>query len=291
VQGAATQFNPTLPQSVVDRALERDHAAGSAEYLAIFRSDIENFISREALAKCVDAGVLERPPISNVSYRAFVDPSGGSADSMTLCVGHREKDVVIIDCVREVRPPFSPEDCVEEFCVTLRGYNRINKVVGDRYAGEWPRERFRERKVAYEVSAKSKADLYLNFLPAINSARVRLLDHPRLINQLAGLERRTTRGTGKDVIDHGPGAHDDIANCVAGLFGIVAPYSAYVLAPFLGVTADGSAIMSRPYVAGDADGDADAEAAAAAEFQRARFQAHLHSGSMQYGGFRALRRI
>jgi hypothetical protein len=33
VQGAATQFNPTLPQSVVDRALERDHAAASAEYL------------------------------------------------------------------------------------------------------------------------------------------------------------------------------------------------------------------------------------------------------------------
>jgi len=36
-----------------------------------------------------------------------------------------------------------------------------------------------------------------------------------LISQLHGLERRTARG-GKDSIDHGPGAHDDIANAVAG---------------------------------------------------------------------------
>jgi hypothetical protein len=42
-----------------------------------------------------------------------------------------------------------------------------------------------------------------------------LLDNRRLISQLHGLERRTARG-GKDSIDHGPGAHDDIANAVAG---------------------------------------------------------------------------
>jgi hypothetical protein len=42
------------------------------------------------------------------------------------------------------------------------------------------------------------------------------LDHPRLINQLIGLERRTARG-GRDSIDHPPGAHDDLANCVACL--------------------------------------------------------------------------
>jgi hypothetical protein len=36
-----------------------------------------------------------------------------------------------------------------------------------------------------------------------------------LANQLCGLERRTARG-GRDSIDHAPGAHDDLANCVAG---------------------------------------------------------------------------
>jgi len=42
-----------------------------------------------------------------------------------------------------------------------------------------------------------------------------LLDVPRLASQLCGLERRTARG-GKDSIDHGPGAHDDLANAAAG---------------------------------------------------------------------------
>ena len=33
-QGTSRDFNPSLPQAVVDRALERDHAAASAEFLA-----------------------------------------------------------------------------------------------------------------------------------------------------------------------------------------------------------------------------------------------------------------
>jgi hypothetical protein len=43
-----------------------------------------------------------------------------------------------------------------------------------------------------------------------------LLDDARLLTQLVGLERRTARG-GRDSIDHTPGAHDDLANAVAGL--------------------------------------------------------------------------
>ena len=37
-----------------------------------------------------------------------------------------------------------------------------------------------------------------------------------MVNQLASLERRTSRG-GKATIDHSPGAHDDVANVVAGV--------------------------------------------------------------------------
>jgi hypothetical protein len=49
----------------------------------------------------------------------------------------------------------------------------------------------------------------------INSGRIRLLDHQRLIGQLCSLERRTSRG-GRDSIDHPPDAHDDVANSVCG---------------------------------------------------------------------------
>jgi len=43
-----------------------------------------------------------------------------------------------------------------------------------------------------------------------------LLDHPRLVAQIIGLERRTAR-SGKDSIDHGPSGFDDVANAVAGV--------------------------------------------------------------------------
>ena len=49
----------------------------------------------------------------------------------------------------------------------------------------------------------------------INSGQVELLDHPRLFAQLCRLERRTAR-SGRDTIDHAPGAHDDLANAAAG---------------------------------------------------------------------------
>jgi hypothetical protein len=58
--------------------------------------------------------------------------------------------------------------------------------------------------------------LYVDLLPLINSRRIELLDHPKLISQLCSLERCTARG-GRDSIDHPPNAHDDLANVCAGL--------------------------------------------------------------------------
>ena len=78
-------MNPTVPQSFIDAEMEKDPAAASAEYLAEFRTDIEAYVSREALDAVVDWGVSERAPVAGKRYQAFVDPSGGSADSMTLC--------------------------------------------------------------------------------------------------------------------------------------------------------------------------------------------------------------
>jgi hypothetical protein len=69
--------------------------------------------------------------------------------------------------------------------------------------------------VNYEPSEKPKSERYRDLLPLINSGAVDLLEHDRLVTQLTSLERRTARG-GRDSIDHAPGAHDDVANAVAG---------------------------------------------------------------------------
>ena len=102
----------------------------------------------------------------------------------------------------------------KEFCDLLRTY-RVGRVTGDRYGGEWPRERFRVHGIQYELSDKPKSDLYGAMLPLLNAGRAELLDLPRLAAQLIGLERKTAR-SGRDSIDHAPGGHDDICNAAAG---------------------------------------------------------------------------
>lgn len=207
-------MNPTLPERVVTEALADDASAAAAEYLAEFRKDVEEFASLEVIQACIEPGCRERPKVADVRYTAFVDPSGGSSDSFTLAIAHKEKDTVYLDAVREVRPPFSPEGVVDEFVQLLRHY-RCRQVIGDRYAGEWPREQFRKRGIGYKVSERTRSELYGDLLPVLNSQTVELLDNDRLVSQLNQLERRTSRA-GRDSIDHGPGGHDDLINAAAG---------------------------------------------------------------------------
>jgi hypothetical protein len=214
-RGATERMNPTLDPAVIAEAREADPAHAAAEYDAEFRTDVETYIGREVVDAAIVPGRYELPPQSGVSYVGFVDPSGGSVDSMTLAIAHRERDgITVLDALREVRPPFSPESVVNEFAALLKTY-RISKVAGDRYAGEWPREQFRKHGIAYECAEKAKSDIYRDLLPMLNSRKVELPDVPRLSAQLCGLERRTARG-GRDSIDHPPGGHDDIANAAAG---------------------------------------------------------------------------
>lgn len=212
--GDTRSMNPTISQKIIDRAYAKDPASASAEYGAMFRTDLANFLTPEAIAACIMAGVYEIPPRAGQTYHAFVDTSGASSDAMTMGIAHREKDEAILDLVRSVRPPFSPESAVAEFCAELKRY-RVSTIVGDRYAGEWPRERFAKNSVTYSVSEKTRSEIYLTFLPAVNSGEVRLLDLPQLKTQLEGLVRRTRSG-GKDIVDHKSGAHDDTANSACG---------------------------------------------------------------------------
>lgn len=220
VQAPTWRMNPTIARDgeFLTDAYRDDPASAKAEYGAEFRTDVEAFVSLEVVEACVASGVHERGPISTIKYSAFVDPSGGSQDAMTLAISHHEGDaddgLTVIDATREIKPPFSPEGVVKEFCDLLKLYG-INSVTGDRYAGEWPREQFRKHGVHYDVSDKTRSDLYRDMLPILNSGRVVLLDDDKTVSQIVGLERRVARG-GRDSIDHAPGGHDDIANAVAG---------------------------------------------------------------------------
>lgn len=214
-------MNPTFPQETIDKALALDRSRACAEYLAEFRTDVETFVPREAVEACIEPRCRELPHVLTHQYFAFVDPSGGRSDSMTLAIAHVENDVRILDVVRERKAPFDPSTVVDEFTELLSRFH-LNRVTGDAYAGQWPPEQFRKKGIYYQPSKLSRSELYSALLPVINSGQARLLDNERLVNQLIALERRTSRA-GRDSIDHPPGGHDDIANAVAGaLVGITA---------------------------------------------------------------------
>ena len=76
--------------------------------------------------------------------------------------------------------------------------------------------------MTYDVSEKSKSDLYQALLPLVTSGKAELLNHARLRRQALALERTTSRA-GRDSISHPPGGHDDIVNAAAGALVLATP--------------------------------------------------------------------
>jgi hypothetical protein len=139
----------------------------------------------------------------------------GGSDSHALAIAHSEGEKVVLDYVSEFRRgEGSPDEVTREFAADLQRYG-LRRAVSDRVGLEWVKERFALSGITIETSADAKSTLYGNFLPMLNSGRVSLLDNKRLISQLVGLERFAGSG-GRDRIDHGPGAHDDLINAAAG---------------------------------------------------------------------------
>lgn len=211
-------MNPLVDPAVITQAFADDPIAAASEYgqggSVSFRRDVESLFDPEAVRAVTVQGRRELAPAEALRYVAFVDPSGGSSDSFTLAIAHREGERAVLDVVRETRPPFSPEQVVADYAALLQQY-RIYTVTGDRYAGEWPRERFAIHGISYVPSERTRSDLYRELLPLVNAGQVELLDLPRLAAQFIGLERHVAR-SGKDTIDHAPGGHDDMANAAAG---------------------------------------------------------------------------
>ncbi|MGQ0555962.1 MAG: hypothetical protein ACT4PN_08480, partial [Nitrospiraceae bacterium] len=220
IQSPSQLLNPLISDSVIAKASEADPQAARSEWFAEFRSDLAAFLDSELIERAVSAGVRERPPVNGVIYQAFTDPSGGSHDSFTLSIGHIEKDRYIVDAIRGVKPPFSPEAVVKEYAALLKSY-RLSSVVGDRYSGEWVREAFSKEGVYYKHSDLSKSELYLESLPLFTTGLVDLLDHQPLILELQQLERRTSR-SGRDSVDHPPQGRDDHANAACGVLAMLA---------------------------------------------------------------------
>ena len=195
------------------RSLAIPHS--TAEYLSEWHDDLSSFISRSLLEAAIDTNVLVRPPVTDTKYFAFADPSGGSHDSFTLGIAHRDKDgSIVLDLLYERHAPFNPSEVVAEIAALLKTY-RCSHLVGDKYAAGWVVEAFAKVGITYRHSDVDRSAIYLDCLPLFTSGRARLIDSPRLVAQFSALERRTFP-TGKDRVDHGRAGRDDACNAAAG---------------------------------------------------------------------------
>lgn len=167
----------------------------------------------EPVMDAVERGVSSRPFEPQHRYDAFVDMSGGSSDDAVLAVGHKDAEGrAVLDVVMHqgAPAPFDPRLAVERFVRVLREYG-LERVTGDRYAGETFRADFQRHDVTYNLAGKSKSQLYEALEPRLNGGRVVLLDTGTLEQQLLALVWRGGR------IDHPVSEHDDHANAAAGV--------------------------------------------------------------------------
>lgn len=208
-------MNRTLPQAEVDEAMAEDRQAALAEYYGQFRDDVAEFIPLSVIESLVVAGRQELLPSKWHKYFAFCDISGGRGDDAALAIAHLEDRNVVLDLLRQYRPPFSPYDVCGDIARELKRFE-IKRVVGDNYSAEFVAQAFATSGIHYYRADKPKSQLYMELLPRLCSGEIELLDIPILKGQLANLQRKTRSG-GRDVIDHPPGCHDDLANAAAGV--------------------------------------------------------------------------
>ena len=164
----------------------------------LFRDDVSAAFPLELIEACIISGRSELLPSPHVQqYFAFIDSSGGRHDAFTLAIAHLDhEDRVILDAVRATRPPFDPSEVVKDYSGLVKAYGLIGGI-GDHYAGEWPKAEFAKHGILYELSEKTKSELYLAAIPVFTSKRVELLDIEKLKTEFRRLERRRGR-SGKD---------------------------------------------------------------------------------------------
>jgi hypothetical protein len=215
-------MNPLLPASEVERAYAADPARAAAEYDAQFRDSASNLIDLDALEACIPADVSVRERVPGRSYFGFVDAADGRAngDSMVLAIAHREERTAVLDLVREQKPPFSPERVVTGFARILQSYG-LRSVQADRHGRGPFAELFLRHGISYAADAPSKNNLYADFIAALSSRSIDLLDLPRLREQAMALQS-LGMASGYEKIGmprarDGRALHDDVVNAVSGV--------------------------------------------------------------------------
>ena len=215
VTDAPLLMNPLNDEAAIERARMEDPTGWRSEWGAHWREDISQFLEDALIDQAIQPRVRSLPRLNGIQYFAFIDPSGGRHDAMTLAVSHQESGRIVLDKLAVIEPPFVPEAVVEQFAEILNGYG-VRIAVADRFGGAWVDTAFRRHGISYVPSELDKSAIYVSCLPLFAQGLVSLLDIPKLHTELRLLERKPRPGGRGDMVDHPPRATDDCANSACG---------------------------------------------------------------------------
>jgi hypothetical protein len=216
--GTTRDFNPTITQEFIDAELARDPVGNLAEYLSVERSDVAAYVDASVVDACTRTSPRELPPTAHyqggpVHKIAAVDPSAGQSDATSAAIVVNEDGLVRVVAARRYPAPHDPKAVAVQIKDFLAYYG-LTHAVADQYGSAITKALYREVGLTLTDAKWTRSEAYLGLLPLLMTGRIELPPDGTLRTELLGLERRTAR-SGKDSVDHRPGAHDDLANSVA----------------------------------------------------------------------------
>ena len=186
--------------------MERDASVAASEWLAEFRATSRASSRATRLRRASSRVVGSGRRCAGVQYQAFVDPSGGRSDCMTLAIGHGEGRECCGARLRAGRCGRRSTRRVRWRTWCRRCWRTgSGRCCGDRFggvvaAGGVPQARGVVSDGGAAEIGPVQGAVAGGEQPAVRAAR----SSPKLVTQLVGLERRVGRG-GRDSIDHPPG--------------------------------------------------------------------------------------
>ena len=219
-QLSSAEMNPKISLDFLEEERRRDEESFRREYLAQFTDHVAGWIGFEILEQCVIKSCTERPPVTDATYAAAVDPAF-KGDDFAFAIAHRLPDGrIILDFTatwtgtREA--PLGYEWVCGEIARILKRYG-LNTVAGDQHCAAIIQQEFLKLGICYKevtFGAGTRLDLFGNLKHLFIQRKIQILDKPELLRQLRSLEEhRTNRGNVE--IRSAYGVKDDLAIATA----------------------------------------------------------------------------
>lgn len=224
IQATSKEMNPTLSDEFLEKERLKGDTYFAREYLAQWTATESTFLDPTAIQDAVLSGITQCPPRQNVKYIATMDYAT-KGDRWCWCVGHREKGSdgtkqTVIDYMdyQQGSPSdeLDPEEVIAEIAKDLSRYG-CTSIFGDQNSHVALVGYFKRHGITlkeFNFSNTSKLEIYTGLQVALNSRRIKIVDHAEAIKDLKDLRERRTRGN-RVQISHADNCHDDFSDSIA----------------------------------------------------------------------------